>query len=220
MQALRKASPETALRARDTASLYDARFRRLLPPEDWDRLPPAVQRRFSKRIEGEAVALYRGTVLETRHSFTGRIFAQLCRLIGAPLPLHRDSGVPATVSVSEDCASGGQCWTRVYGRQRGFPQVIHSAKRFAGPTALEEYVGSGIGMALQVRALPDGLEFASDHYFVTLGQRHLRLPRWLEPGRTVVTHRDLGDGAFLFTLALHHPLLGELVYQEGKFHDG
>ena len=200
-------------------SAYDARFRRLLDAEDWAGLPPAVQRRFSKRIEGAKVAIYPGEISLARFSLLGRVLSQLCRVIGAPLPLHKDVGVPAAVSVSEDVQSGGQCWTRVYGRSRGFPQVIHSAKRFAGPSGLEEHIGGGIGMALRVSAIDGGFEFRSDHYFMHLFGMRVRLRRWLEPGVTVVRHEDMGEGAFLFSLDLRHPLLGELVHQEGVFRD-
>jgi hypothetical protein len=199
--------------------LSDIRFRTLLGSGAWDALPLSVQRRFAKRLTGTALALYAGEVVETRFSRLGWWLAQGCRLIGAPLPLGRDRGVPALVSVSEDPGSGGQNWTRIYGRERGFPQVIRSAKRFAGPTGLEEHVGRGIGMALRVEAFAEGLIFSSDHYFWMIGGRRVRLPRWLGPGRTVVTHRDLGEGRFAFDLALDHPLFGELVHQHAVFRD-
>jgi len=200
-------------------SLVDLRFRALLGGEAWDGLPAAVRRRFSKRMSGDAVALYRGRVVRTEFSWAGWLFAQALRPIGAPLPISRDTNVPAVVSVSENVRSGGQIWSRLYGRKHGFPQVIHSAKRFAGPTGLEEYVGRGIGMALKVEPMADGLRFASDHYFLMLMGKRLRLPSWLEPGRTVVEHHDLGHGCFIFSLMLRHPLLGRLVEQHALFRD-
>jgi hypothetical protein len=127
--------------------------------------------------------------------------------------------VAAVVSVTEDGTSGGQVWTRVYARRRGFPQVIHSAKRFSGPTGLEEYLGGGIGIALTVTALADGIRFTSDHYYLQLGRGRLRWPRGLAPGRLTIDHRDGGGGAFTFTLALHHPVLGEVMHQHSRFHD-
>ena len=198
---------------------YDARFRRLIGREAWELLPVAVQNRFSKRLSGRAVALYRGCVVETRFTALGWLLAQALRPIGAPLPLAADRDVPAVVSVSEDRASGGQTWTRIYGRHRRFPQVIHSAKRFAGSTGLEEYVGRGIGMALRVEAMADGLRFISDHYFLMLGHWRLRLPRWTEPGVTIVEHRDRGGGEFAFDLELRHRMFGVLVGQHAVFHD-
>ena len=168
---------------------------------------------------GSAVALYRGSVIETRLSALGWLLAQALRPIGAPLPLAADRDVPAVVSVSEDRASGGQTWTRIYGRHRRFPQVIHSAKRFAGSTGLEEYVGRGIGMALRVEAMADGLRFISDHYFLMLGHWRLRLPRWTEPGVTIVEHHDRGGGEFAFDLELRHRMFGVLVGQHAVFHD-
>ena len=154
----------------EQATLHDLRFRALLGEEAWGALPPEVQHRFDKRLSGAQVALYRGLVVEMQMSRLGWLLAQLCRLFGAPLPLNRRPGGGALVSVSEDQAGGGQCWTRIYARPGGFPQVIHSAKRFAGPTGLEEYLGRGLGMALRVEALPDGIAFVSDHYFLALGR--------------------------------------------------
>ena len=203
----------------EPARLADLRFLRLVGREAWDQLPAAVQARFAKRLSGDAVALYRGRVIRSELSPLGWMLAQLLRLIGAPLPISRDTDVPAVVSVSEDGAGGGQVWSRLYGRRAGFPQVIHSAKRFAGPTGLEEYVGRGIGMALKVEPMADGLRFVSHHYFLSLVGRRLRLPRWLEPGRTVVEHHDLGHGCFIFSLMLRHPLFGMLVEQHALFRD-
>jgi hypothetical protein len=199
--------------------LLDLRFRRLIGREAWDDLPQAVRQRFSKQLSGDAVALYRGRVVRTDFSALGWLLAQILRIIGAPLPVSRDTDVPALVSVSEDHRSGGQVWSRLYGRRNGFPQVIHSAKRFAGVTGIEEYVGHGVGMALKVEALADGLRFISDHYFLTIAGRRLRLPRWIEPGQTVVEHHDLGHGCFRFSLMLHHPWLGRLVEQHALFRD-
>jgi hypothetical protein len=203
---------------RDT-SLVDLRFRGLIGAEAWSALPAAVRARFSKRLAGGDAAIYVGTIVESRMTRFGRILAEFARLIGGPLPLYRDIGVPAVVTVTEDAASGGQFWTRMYGRRRGFPQVIHSSKRFAGSTGLEEYLGAGFGIALVASADEAGLYFRSDHYFFVVAGLRLRLPRLLAPGALTISHVDRPDGRFDFILSLRHPLLGEIVRQTGRFHD-
>ena len=217
-----KASPAMLARApndRETETLDDARFRALLGRDAWNRLPAMVRARFAKRFVPGLSVTYAGTISACRMTVPGRLLSQLCRAIGAPLPLGCDTGLAAIVSVTEDLESGGQVWTRMYARRRGFPQVIHSAKRFAGPTGLEEYLGCGFGIALKVEATDEGIRFTSDHYFMALGQRHLRLPFWLEPGALQIDHTDIGHGSFAFTLSLRHRLLGELIHQLGHFHD-
>lgn len=199
--------------------LYDYRFRRLVTRAAWDALPGDVRRRFSKRLAGPVAATYSGEIVWTRLSRAGWLLAQLCRLIGAPLPLTSGGPAPAIVAVCEDGAGGGQYWTRLYGRARGYPQLIRSAKSFAGPTGLEEHIGGGFGMALTVRAEADALIFASHHYFWQFGRRRFRLPRWLAPGSTVVTHQHLGAGYFAFDLKVTHPRFGELVNQHALFRD-
>jgi Domain of unknown function (DUF4166) len=198
---------------------YDSRFRQLLARDAWKALEPAIQRRFSKRLKGAEVAVYRGEILETRLSKTGWLLSQFCRLIGAPLPLFREGKVAAVVIVSEDEQTGGQRWTRIYHRRRNNPQVINSAKVFGGSTGLEEHVGGGIGMALRVDAAQDRLTFTSDHYFVGIGKARLGLPRWCSPGVTKVTHRDLGGGRFAFDLEVRHVWFGEVVHQHAVFRD-
>lgn len=197
----------------------DLRFRTLMGAKAWDNLPEAVKARFGKRLGPGQSVNYAGQVLECRRNLSGWILAQMCRVIGAPLPLEREGGVAAVVSVTEDGASGGQVWTRIYARKRGFPQVIHSVKRFAGTTGLEEYLGAGFGIALEVHAMPHGIRFESRRYFLQLGNRRLTIPRWIAPGHLTVEHEDIGDGRFTFTLALRHSLLREVLYQRSLFSD-
>ncbi len=195
----------------------DLRFRGLLPVAAWNALPHAVRRRFSERLAGGDSVVYAGEVIAMTRNWAGWVFAQAARLIGSPLPLYRDCGVPAVVTVTEDARSGGQIWTRMYARRSGFPQVVHSAKRFSGATGLEEYVGRGVGMALTVHVEDGALLFKSAGYFVQVGGRRVRLPRWLTPGALTVTHRDYGAGRFLFALDVVHPRFGPCIHQAALF---
>ena len=199
------------------AILPDPRFGRLLSPADWAALPEAVRNRFGRKARGTATISYVGTVDACTISHTGRILAQLARVVGGPLPLSQDRAVPAVVTVTEDEATGGQFWVRQYGHHQGFPQVIHSVKRFAGPTGIEEYLGLGLGIALTLRVADGVLLFESDHYFWQFAGMRLRLPRWLAPGHLVIGHEDLGAGRFAFTLDLTHRALGTLITQRCTF---
>ncbi len=199
--------------------LDDHRFRALLSDDDWGRLPVATWRRFSKRLAGGKTVVYVGEVEETFHSRAGWWLAHATRLIGGPLPTGIETGVPIIVTVTEDTASGGQVWTRICARSNGFPQVIHSAKCFAGPTGLEEYIGCGISMALRLSVEHEGLFFRSAGYFLCFGRLRLPLPERLTPGALTVSHTDLGGGLFRFTLEVVHPRFGPLLRQSAIFRE-
>ena len=192
-------------------------FRRLLG-DAWLELPAAVRTRFARHIAAGACISYVGEDVECRMSPAGRVLAPAPRLIGAPLPLSTDTGVAACVSVTGDLGGGAQYWTRQYARRHGFPQVIHSAKRFAGPTGIEEYLGLGLGIALRLRVADGALLFESDHYFLGVPGLRLRIPCALA-GHLTVGHVEIGDCRFAFTLDLVHPLLGELIHQLAVFAD-
>jgi hypothetical protein len=204
---------------RDELELGDLRFRALMREADWLALPLSIRRRFSKRLAGGATVVYVGETLTNDMSRAGWLLAQAARLIGGPLPLVREAHAPSVVTVTEDVATRGQHWTRLYARRRGFPQVVHSSKRFAGPTGLEEYVGYGVGMALTIHVEESALVFRAAHYFVQIGSLRIRLPAWASPGSLSVTHAELGDGRFLFKLDVVHPRLGRLICQTAAFQE-
>jgi len=204
---------------RSEPELGDLRFRALMSEADWLALPPSIRRRFSKRLAGGKTVVYVGETLTNEMSRTGWLLAQAARLIGGPLPLVREPCCPSVVTVTEDVATRGQHWTRLYARSRGFPQVVHSSKRFAGPTGLEEYVGRGVGMALTIHVEESALVFRAAHYFVQVGRFRIRLPAWASPGALSVTHAELGDGRFLFRLDIVHPRLGRLICQTAAFQE-
>ncbi|HEY0104895.1 MAG TPA: DUF4166 domain-containing protein [Rhizomicrobium sp.] len=199
--------------------LGDLRFRALLQGGKWAALPAPVRARFSKRLTGGDSIVYVGQVTQTRITRAGWLFCQAARLIGGPLPLFDEIGVPAVVTVTEDGPSGGQVWTRIYARRRGFPQVIHSAKQFSGTTGLEEMVGGGVGMALTVHVADGVLLFRSARYFLRIGGARLTLPAVLVPGALTVAHRELGGGRFEFSLDVVHPLFGHFIHQAAIFRE-
>src|SRR5262249_31019755 len=204
---------------RATPELGDVRFRALMAEHEWASLPAAIRRRFSKRLAGGQTIVYAGEILESRMSRIGWWLVQAARLIGGPLPLTRDARVPSVVTVTEDIATGGQILTRLYARRKGLPQVVPSSKRFSGPTGLEEYVGCGIGMTLVVYARDGALVFRSKDYFVQLAGRRFLLPGRLSPGTLYVTHAEVPDGKFSFTLQIFHPRFGLLLRQMAVFRE-
>lgn len=217
----RAPSPRTEARRRAAATppLGDLRFRALLGNEAWAGLPAAVRARFSRKAADGRTLVFVGRVVETRMTRLGWLLAQLCRPIGGPLPTDREVDVPAVVTITEDFRREGQVWTRLYARRSGFPQVVHSSKRFAGPTGLEEHVGRGVGMTLRITAEASALVFRSERYFLELGRLRLYLPAWLTPGQLTVRHMPVDADRFLFSLDIEHPRLGALLHQSAVFEE-
>ena len=201
------------------AKLQDNRFQALLQSSAWQQLPSAVQKRFSKRVKGGDSTVYVGQITQMRMSALGRTLANILRMIGAPLPLKVDIGTPSIVSVTEDAIEGGQIWTRLYANRRGFPQMIHSAKRFRGNTGLEEYIGFGLNMALATRVVNRALCFESAGYSLDVLGKRFPLPRFLTPFDLVVKHEDIDSDKFAFSLRLTAPWCGELIYQKGIYRE-
>ena len=146
----RRSSPFAPRRA-PPSEFGDLRFRALLGEAAWAALPEATRARFGKRVAHCRTVVYAGEIVECRMSLAGRLLAQAARLIGGPLPPRATSTCrprSASPRIRRAAASSGPASTAA---GAAFPQVIHSSKRFAGPTGLEEYVGRGFGIALEPR---------------------------------------------------------------------
>ena len=201
------------------ATNWQHSFSALVGDAEWRKLPPAVQARFERELApGESLA-YVGEVATTQRTRFGRLWAQIARLFGAPLPLSSLEHAPAAVVVTQDRDPGTQFWTRIYAGAGRLPQVIRSSKRFAGPTGIEECVGAGIGMSLAISVEQRALVFRSKEYFWRWGRLRLRIPDWLTPGCIAVIHREERAGRFSFTLIVTHPWFGETIRQVAFFRD-
>ena len=195
--------------------LTDGSFRALLGELAWRRLPRAVQERFSWKPAPGAEIRYAGVMTVVRSSVAGWLLAQACRLIGTPLAPYRGGDVPVTVTLSLD-EEGGIVWDRLYRFPGHAPVCCRSVKK-ATAEGLIECVGAGIGMWLKLSEQKGELHFRSTGYFWRRGRLRLAVPRWLWPGEMHVVHADLGGGWFRFRIAVRHPLLGEILFQDGIF---
>lgn len=184
--------------------------------DDWYRLNPHVQARFAHEpLPGHDI-VYSGVMDKIHCSPAGRLFALATLLIGSPLTPHRGRDVPTEVRLTKR-ATGGVWWRRTYGFAA--PCLVTSCKREDAKGRLCEYVGMGFGMRLSVHARRGALHFISERYFWEVMGVQVPLPHWLSPGRTHVTHEDLGGGEFRFTIAMDHAWLGRTFYQTGCFRE-
>jgi hypothetical protein len=187
----------------------------------WSRLPAATRARFERHE-----ALYTGT-MTLRATAAGRWVARVCTLVGSPLPPPSERPLAATVRVEPDPGTGGSRWTRCYDFPRKRVSVA-SVKAVDADGSLVERLGCGLRMRLTLDVRDGALCFDSAGYYVECegvawaGRRYgawrLELPSWFLPGRTCVSHHDLGDGRFRFTMTIRHALLGDLFHHDGVFH--
>lgn len=210
---LADAAPAPDLAAPDLA--------RLVGPEGWARLPPAVRRRFGPG-HADRPRLYRGA-LDVHRSRAGLVFAVLALALGGPLPQRRGRGVPAEVAVRADAE--GVLWERRLdfgpGRFRpGRVERVASAKGVGPDGRLVERTGGGrLCMELDVGEEGGALVFRSRRYRLRLGRRSVPLPALLTPGTCCVVHWAEGSGRFRFTLTVTHPVWGLTFHQDGVFSD-
>ncbi len=191
-------------------------YRGLLGEAAWQRLHPDICKRFDHNRAHQSVC-YEGTMETVDMSGPGALLAQLCRLIGTPLALHRGRNIPTTVDVYPNAKLDGMTWDRLYDYTDKPPNRIRSTKCIQADCGLIEVVGCGFGMYLNISERDGAIVFESTGFYCQLKSIKLPLPDWLSPGRTIVTQTALDDGYFRFELDVKHKLLGRMFWQIGTF---
>lgn len=199
--------------------LLDARtggrhgLRDVLGLQAWNRLPAAVRERFA---ENAGNVTYAGAFEFVRASLLGRAFAWLGTLFGTPVAPRTGENVEALVLVRP--STHGVDWNREYRWADGAKHLVRSTKVVTAEGLLIEKLPARLCMPLKVYEDCGVLHFVSRGYYFDLGFGvHLPLPAFFSPGVTHVEHIDLNHGWFRFTLAVTHPLFGELFFQTGRF---
>ena len=187
-------------------------FRRLLGDAAWSRLPAAVRSRFSAEAHA-ATTVYRG-IAKVEASFSGRLLAHVCRLIGTPVAPHVGDDVPMTVRVFE--SDTGVVWERRY-EFASRDVIVRSTKQLDDDGMLVECLNAGLHMRLRVLEEGGELHFVSTGYFFKAGALRFNLPQWFLPGTTHVVHEDRGGGYFRFGMVTDHRLFGRMFCQDGIF---
>lgn len=195
-------------------------YQQLLGEQAWSNLHPDIQQRFGAGVHEEVT--YQGKMSKVHASLVGKIFAQVCRLIGTPLAIHTGEEVPLMVRVYPNNKLKGMTWDRFYTFPNKKINRVKSTKviqRGSGDEeiGLVEMVGFGFGMKLDVNEVNGALQFASSEFFWEFDNKKFRIPDWLSPGKTMVRQNALSDGRFEFRLDVEHPILGKVFEQVGEF---
>ncbi|MEO8061746.1 MAG: DUF4166 domain-containing protein [Pseudomonadota bacterium] len=207
-----QALPRILIDARASAGTRHG-LRDVLGSEAWSRLPEAVRERFAATA-GDVT--YAGAFEVVRASLLGRAFAWLGTLFGTPVAPRSGENVPARVFVRPH--AGGVDWNREYLWADGRSHLVRSTKVITDGGDLIEKLPARLCMPLAVHEAAGVLHFVSRAYYFDLGfGLRLPLPLFFSPGVTHVDHIDLGHGWFRFTLAVTHPLFGEMFFQTGRF---
>lgn len=182
-------------------------------------LHPNVQARFAHDPAIGTTLDYKGLMDVTYCSPAGKCFALLTRLIGNPLLPLNGLNVPMDVKLMRHPGHDGIFWQRTY-HYPDLPAIsVVSAKKMDAKGDLMECVGGGFGMKLRLEAENGELHFISDYYFFHLGSWRLPLPHVISPGKTCVTHKDIGQGRFRYSITMTHPWLGVTFFQTGVFRE-
>ncbi len=191
-------------------------YRYLLGEDSWQRLHPAIQKRFSEQYYQQPVT-YTGTMQEVYLSTAGKILAQACRLIGTPLALYNGRDIPTDVYVYHDSRLQGMTWDRHYHYPNKPTNRVKSTKCLNADTGLIELAGFGFGMQLKLYEQEGALHFESTRFFYQFGKLKVTIPDWLTPGKTIAVQQAIDDSRFQFLLDVRHALLGQVFRQVGEF---
>lgn len=191
--------------------------------DDWNKLHPDIKRRFNKNPEFSKSLRYKGILNELTASFWGKIIAHIAKpLIGGALIPHSDYNFPVDIQVYCKEGLNHVFKHRVYqlNGRKPIEFISHMEQHEDGSKRrLREYVGAGLGMFLIPFAKDGDLHFRSDGYFWEIGKLRIPLPSMMSPGKTRLSHTNIGSDKFSIRIDIDHVIFGKMFTQEGTFEE-
>ncbi len=185
----------------------------------WQSVYPDIRARMDRLLTSRTETVFEGSGC-VRRSPVGWVFAQLSRLLGAPLVRGQGERVKIRVRVAPT-ANGLRCWHREFEFADGTRQLVQTTKTVHPKLGFVDAVGAEgeklLAMKMHVWSRGKSLFFSSDTYILRFRFFTIRLPAILTPGNLFAEHRDEGNGVFRYILAFRHPIWGETFYQDGLF---
>lgn len=186
--------------------------------EDWYKLNPNIQKRFSEKTYPNHPLKYMGNLTELKCSFWGQILAHLTQpfIPGALIPYNTQI-CPVDIQVYTKENSPCLYKERIYRIPNRNPIKFTSHMIESETGEVLEYVGCGLGMKLVVFEKEGNLHFKSDGYFIDIGLCRLPIPSLLAPGDVYLMHIDEGENKFRISIEITHRWLGIMFIQKGNF---
>lgn len=179
--------------------------------EQWQQLPPGLQRHYAMDDSGRS---HEQGVLTISYPRWMQWPLNVLRFMGALLN-QRGERVPAQVSKWMD--GERQRWERTVNYPHGRQVKFCSTVVYAGGNELIEYTNALLGLRMQVRVADAQLFYESRGYVLKLGSLKLPVPEWLAPGHATIRECAAGEQHFTMDFRLRHALFGEVFSYAGEF---
>ena len=187
-------------------------LRQVMGEQAWSELESGIHRRFATYVgEGHSL-VFKGRMQWVYCSPLGYIISKVIKRFAIlPDACVRDSEFTFDIGMR----NGEILKQRTYEMRAS--QSFRFSSLFSTEPRLHEEFNGGIGMYLGLLVKRGSLLFRDEGYFFRIGQRRLRLPRWLTVGHFDLLHRNLDEQRFQIIIRVVHPLFGTLFYQRGEF---
>lgn len=176
--------------------------------EDWDKLPPALQRHYQSGL-----TMDKGH-MDIEYPRFMQPYLSALRLFGA---LVNRGGHDLATQVEKRNSGIRQYWRRTITYPDGKVILFNSFWIHAGGNQLIEFVNPLLGLQMAVHVKNARLFYRGIRYVVKLGPLLLPIPEWLALGHTTIVEEAITETQFAMDFRLTHPLFGQVFRYSGEF---
>jgi Domain of unknown function (DUF4166) len=180
---------------------------------DWQKLPQVLQKHYAlthgehSRLEGNMDISYPKALFP---------MIWLIHLFGG-LILWSGIAVNTQVDKQADATGNALNWQRNIRYPDGKTDCFYSRMCYAADHELNEYIGFGFGLRLQLQVSDGDLIYRGINHFWQWQQLKISIPNWLLLGTAIIKEHAISENSFYLDFTLTHPLWGCTYSYRGNF---